>query len=192
MMEKRKSVQGQRTVYTSAYLRNISWTCLERAKEENKGSYNFIASSMIFTAFSVEAYLNHLGSEVTNFWDTIERKLSPKDKLDTLASILEIDIDYGSRPFQTFHNMFSLRNSLAHGRTEKLTVNSIQVLGDDEIPNMPTTTWEEEISVENASRYLEDSKELIITLNEKAGIDDFILYVPAVTDWFASVVDDDT
>jgi hypothetical protein len=191
-MKKRKSIQGQRTIYTTAYLRNISWTCLERAKEETKGRYNFIASSMVFTAFSVEAYLNHLGSEKTNFWDTIERKLSPKQKLDTLSSIIGIDIDYGSRPFQTFQKMFSLRNSLAHGRTEKLPVDSIQVLSDDEIPNMPTTTWEEEITIKNASRYLADSKEMIRMLNEKAGMADFILYVPEETEWFTSLVDDDT
>ena len=192
MKKSRKSVQAQRTVYTFAYLRSISWACLKRAKEEHKGSYNFIAASMTFTAFSVEAYLNHLGNHVTNFWETIERKLSPPEKLDTLASFLEIDLDFGSRPFQTFHRMFTLRNSLAHGRTEKLTVNSIQVLAEDEIPHMPSTSWEEEISIDNATRYLEDSKAMILTLNAKAGIEDYLLWVPEEADWNASIVEDDT
>lgn len=192
MIKKRKSVQGQRTVYTFAYLRSISWSCLKRAKEEYKGSYNFIAASMIFTAFSLEAYLNHLGNHVTEFWETIERKLNPKEKLDTLATILEIDLDFGTRPFQTFHRMFTLRNSLAHGRTENLTVNSIQVLSDDDVPHMPSTSWEEEISIENASKYLEDAKAMIINLSEKAGIEEYLLWVPEEADWFASIAENDT
>ena len=147
---------------------------------------------MIFTAFSLEAYLNHLGNHVTEFWETIERKLNPKEKLDTLATILEIDLDFGTRPFQTFHRMFTLRNSLAHGRTENLTVNSIQVLSDDDVPHMPSTSWEEEISIENASKYLEDAKAMIINLSEKAGIEEYLLWVPEEADWFASIAENDT
>jgi hypothetical protein len=191
-MTEKKKVDVHRTVYTFAYLRNISYTCLKKAKAEEKGSSNLIASSMVFSAFSFEAYLNHLGSHVTDFWNIIERKLSPKEKLETLGSILKMNIDYGSRPFQTFNRMIALRNTLAHGKTEILTENSIQILADGDVPRVPSTSWEEEISIDNASRYLDDSKEMIQILNSKAGIEDFYLFVPEEANWFMSNAEDDT
>ena len=52
--------------------------------------------------------------------------------------------------------MIALRNTLAHGKTEILTENSIQILADGDVPRVPCTSWEEEISIDNASRYLDD------------------------------------
>jgi hypothetical protein len=118
--------------------------------------------------------------------------LSPKEKLETLGSILKMNIDYGSRPFQTFNRMIALRNTLAHGKTEILTENSIQILADGDVPRVPSTSWEEEISIDNASRYLDDSKEMIQILNSKAGIEDFYLFVPEEANWFMSNAEDDT
>jgi len=183
-MTKRKVlVKGKKTLYTFAYLRTISWACHKRAKESIKGRNLLISSSMVFTAFSIEAYLNHLGSNVTDFWDSVERKLSPREKLDLISSILKIKIDYGSRPFQTFVNMFAFRNALAHGSTEILSAESIQILSDEDIPSLPKASWEESITLESATRYLEDGKAIVLHLNSKAKLDSDLLWTPETAEW---------
>lgn len=145
---------------------------------------------MVFAAFSLEAYLNHLGRAVTEFWDSVERKLSPREKLDLLASVLRFRIDYASRRFQTFVAMFAFRNTLAHGKTESLTEESVQTLADGDVPELPKTTWEEAISLENASRYLSDSKEIVLQLNLKAGLDPFLLWSPQEAEWETAPIED--
>jgi hypothetical protein len=140
MRKRRVRVSATTTVYTFAYLRSVSWACRKRAQEESAGRNLFAASSMVSSAFSIEAYLNHLGANLIEFWDTIERKLSPREKLDLLTMILRIQLDYGKRPFQTFAKMFAFRNALAYGRTESLTEDSLQVLSEDDIPDLPRTS----------------------------------------------------
>ena len=183
MSKRTVRVSATTTFYTFAYLRSVSWACRQRAGQEVSGSNLFAASSMVFSAFSIEAYLNHLGTSLVEFWDTIERKLSPREKLDLLAGILRIELDYGNRPFQTFTKMFAFRNALAHGRTESLTQDSLQVLSEDDVPDLPRTSWEEAISIDNASRYLDDAKEIVLILNEKAGLEPGLLWTPGTAEY---------
>jgi hypothetical protein len=190
LTKRRVRVKARRTKCTFAYLRSVSWTCHKRAKESVQGRNLLIASSMVFAAFSVEAYLNHLGSSVTEFWDSVERKLSPREKLDLLAWVLRFSVDYGSRPFQTFVDMFAFRNALAHGRTESLSQETLQFLSEDDVPELPRTKWEESISLESASRYLADSKEIVLLLNSKADLEPILLWSPDTAEWELAPTDD--
>jgi hypothetical protein len=190
LTKRRVRVKATKTKYTFAYLRSVSWTCLKRAKESIHGRNLFIASSMVFSAFSIEAYLNHLGRSVTEFCDSVERKLSPREKLNLLASVLRFHVDYGSRPFQTFVDMFAFRNALAHGRTESLTQETLQFLSEDEVPELPRTKWEESISLESADRYLADSKEIVLRLNSKANLEPLLLWSPDTAEWEMAPIDD--
>jgi hypothetical protein len=63
----------------------------------------------IFAAFTVEAFLNHLGQHQVPDWEVFERKLGPREKLILLKRILHLYIDQGKRPFQTLDEMLKLR-----------------------------------------------------------------------------------
>jgi hypothetical protein len=136
-----------------------------------------LSASMVFSAFTVEAFLNHVGANRTTFWSTVERKLSPPDKLGLLATFLGLEIDFSKRPFQTFRRMFRLRDALAHGKTESMTEDSTQFLRDGEHPKQPMTAWEKEINFRNAKIYFNDTKAMVQIICDKATMDPMELMV---------------
>jgi len=80
--------------------------------------------SLIFTAFSFEAYLNHIGPKIFSCWEALEI-LSPEGKLDIVCEKLQINIPKGNRPRQTVRELFKFRNNLAHGKTVTIEESSI-------------------------------------------------------------------
>ena len=74
----------------------------------------------VFSAFTVEAYMNHLGQNQVAGWGILERKLSPREKLDFLSTALHFTVDWSRRPYQSFDVMLKLRDALAHGKTEPI------------------------------------------------------------------------
>jgi hypothetical protein len=136
-----------------------------------------LSASMVFSAFTVEAYLNHIGANRTKFWPSVERRLSPPDKLDLLVSLFGLKIDFSKRPFQTFKRMFRFRDALAYGKTEYMTEESTQFLREGERPKMPLTNWEKEINFRNANIYLEDTKVIFQILCVQASMDPMDLFV---------------
>ncbi len=51
-------------------------------------------------AFSFEAYLNHVGTELLESWDDVEQKLGWRPKLSLLGELLPMKPDFSKRPFQ--------------------------------------------------------------------------------------------
>ena len=169
--KRKNKVVATRNVNTFSYISSVSKECLERAESKIEGQNLMLSASMVFSAFKVEAFLNHLGSMKIPFWMTIERKLSPIEKLEVISKYLGITLDLGKRPFQTLKRMFRFRDSLAHGKSQELFEKTIQDLEEDESPTVPLTYWEKEISIETAKLYLEDSKKITVFLSENANIE---------------------
>src|SRR5262249_42968799 len=73
------------------------------------------------SAFSLEAYLNHVGAVTFKSWASLER-LPPWAKLELLCEELEVSFVGGTsaRPLQTISQLLSFRNTIAHGRTAEL------------------------------------------------------------------------
>lgn len=74
---------------------------------------------IVFAAFAVEGFLNHLGDEHGPFWKKKQR-LSPRRKLLSLAERRELQVDWTKEPWLSFTEAFETRNMLAHPRTEEL------------------------------------------------------------------------
>ena len=157
-----------------AYLRNISLCAFKDAEETQKGQQHNLLISMMFSAFCIEAYLNYLGENIVDFWEAIERN-SPLQKLVILSSTIKEDIDFNKRPFSTFREIFKFRNLLAHAKTYDYEFESFQNLSEDEKPSIPLTKWEEMLNLKKAKLFLDDTKQLIETLNKKANLDDYPL-----------------
>lgn len=191
-MKKRVKVRAEKTVYTFAYLRAASWHALQEAKKQEEGRFYQCMTSQLFSAFCLEAYINHIGSKKLSFWENVEKKLGPKEKLEIIAHEIGYILDYGKRPFQSFDNIFKLRNLLVHGRTESFDEESEQTVSDGEIPILPKTKWQNFINIEMAEKFSEDTKSIIESLNSKAGFDINYLYVPETSMWSMSPIEIDS
>lgn len=127
-------------------------------------------TSMAFCAFTLEAYLNHLGSIRFDFWAPLKRKLSPKEKLEVVSENLKFYTDKGSPPWETFRLIFKLRPLLVHAETESLTFEGEFEVEDDLVFPIPLTEWEEFMALEKGQQFLDDTKLMIMELAEKAGL----------------------
>jgi len=184
------SVSGTRKVLTYAYLREAAAFSLEQAEASVTGSFYNCMSSIILSAFCFEAYLNHIGAERIPYWNLIEKKLGPEEKLAILDHELDLRIDYSQRPFQTFKSIIRFRNSLAHGKTALLKVNEIQSLAENERIKFPQTDWEKECTINKAKRYLTDIANMVQHLHERAGYGKSPFGVPSVSSASSTVIQD--
>jgi hypothetical protein len=128
-------------------------------------------TSMAFSAFMLEAYLNHLGPILIEFWEPLKRKLSPDEKLSVIASRLGIELDLGTRPWQTFKSIFQLRSHLVHAQTETLEFEEEVSTDSTNEFEVPLARWERFMTLELGLRFLDDSKAMIKDLARQAGLD---------------------
>ena len=136
-------------------------------------------TSMLFCAFTIEAFLNHL-LEITfpTFWEPLKRRLRIREKLDGLSAALLLELDFGKRPFQTFGKIFKFRNLLVHAQTETLITEGDFILTDTESLPKPLTEWEELLSIEHARRSLDDTEQMVAQIAVAAGIDPKEVFAP--------------
>jgi hypothetical protein len=160
-----------REVRTFADLHHAALVMLKKTQEEPRGSAFTTMAALLFTAFTLEAYLNHLGHLRIAFWPEID-SIRVMDKLGCLCKDLSIQPDFSRRPFQTLSQLFRFRNSLAHGRTEVLKAEKQINAEDDPWTHLPKTDWEEFCTLPNALRAREDIGAVIALLHKAAGMGD--------------------
>jgi len=177
--EERRSynVEAERTVFTFAVLRASGWHALQDGAARCTGSSYEWMTANVFAAFSLEAYLNHLGPRRFKCWEELER-LPVESKLALLLEDLNQRPDFSNRPFQTVKDMFRFRNQLAHGRSERVEETSVQKLSPGESPHYPQVKWEAQCTQETAERFMEDARAVIVKLHEWAGLDTALLFSP--------------
>jgi hypothetical protein len=164
-------IRKERTVRTDFELWHTSWCLVEAGKETETGSAHQFRASLIFTAFALEAYLNHLGPQLLQNWISIERRRSPQAKLKLLCRKLAIKADWSARPWLTINELFSYRNSLAHGRGEEL-----KEVYRDSVENyqkrfydLPRAQWEKYSSLKTAQQARDDVDVIVNLLHQKGG-----------------------
>jgi len=106
---------------TYAAIFHTGWHLLDMAERHELGRLLNLQAATVFFAFAFEAYLNHAGAEELPFWEEIDR-ISYKKKLAVLSKYLGFTKDVSKPPLQTILQLFELRNALAHGRTQHLTI----------------------------------------------------------------------
>lgn len=177
-MAKRKAkVSKERQVNTYAEMWHASHVILEKADKDPEGSFYQVMASLIFTAFMMEAYLNHIGRRIFKCWGNLEW-LSPSSKLNLIAEKLGVEKDEGKRPYRTFSELFKFRNSVAHGKSVLLKSDNQILLVDDTSDSFMReflkTRWEKYCTSESAKRALEDIETIIRELHDATGVtDDF-------------------
>lgn len=175
----RVKISREIKVNTYVEMRHASSILLRNAKECPKGSNYQIMASLVFTAFTLEAYLNHIGKHEFNCWDDLEG-LSPLKKLNVVTEKLGIKTDNSKRPFQTVIKLFKFRNDIAHGKTVSLKDETNKLLKYDDIDKelgvQLEPEWKKFCKVNNADQAREDVDKIIKQLHEKSGVTDDPLF----------------
>lgn len=171
-MAKDAVYEGEREVRTFADLAHGADVMIMKTEQDQKGSYYTTMSSMLLTAFTFEAYLNHLGAKKIKFWEEIE-SIKVMEKYSALCKELGINTDFSRRPYQTLRALFKFRNSIAHGKSKILKETKAVSSQDDPHNHAPKTEWEEYCELNNAKRAKEDISEIIKELHKEAGLGDY-------------------
>jgi len=158
-------VKAETISYSYVTLQNAGKYALEAAKNTMEGSFFNSLSAMLYSAFSLEAYLNHLGNSEIQNWKQIERNTSPRQKLIMLVEKKGYNPDFTKRPFSTFDKVFLFRKMIVHGKTESIKVEEVQDRDFGDKPELPTTLWEESTTLDNAVIFVDDSALMILTLH---------------------------
>lgn len=160
-------VTRERDVNTYALLWIASGKVLEAGVREATGSSWQFLSSIVLTAFSLEAYLNHVGPTILSSWDGLER-LRPEAKLDLVCEILKVQPGgKGVRPLQTVTKLFKFRNTVAHGRTHRIELDAELVDAhkvDDHFRQRLLTDWERLIRTDDFAQNARTDAEEIMKL----------------------------
>jgi hypothetical protein len=153
---------------TYMYLYKIAEINFEELNKNDEGSFYKMITIVIFSCFTIEAYMNHIGKNVYSHWKEIDR-IKTLDKLKILFTQLELDFDKSREPIQSIYEMFEIRNKLAHGNTESINKKTKQkAIQINEIKIEETqTSWEEKIIKQNVKKYFENMERVIFLMNEK-------------------------
>jgi hypothetical protein len=189
--DKRKvKIKKERQVVTYAELWHTSWSLLKQGQNQEDGSFHQFMGSLVFTAFSLEAYLNHIGPRVFRNWLALER-LAPQEKLDIIAEKIGLHVDYGKRPWGIMKQLFGFRNEIAHGKSIKVAEEQIVPLGkeDDCMRQFAKTKWKKFCTRHNAEGARKDVEQMVRALHAKAEIKDEFPFVGGFQETEASLLE---
>jgi hypothetical protein len=191
-MGKHIKVEKNRKVNTYSELWRVSYWTLNQAEHEMEGSYFQLMASLLFTAFTLEAYLNHIGQNIFKCWNDLE-KLSPDAKMKLISEKLGLKNDYGSCQFQMIKKLFSFRNDLAHGKTKILKTSEEITVPDLEENNYMhkelELAWEKYCTLDNAKKAREAVESIIRTIHGVAAAKDDTIFFLGLTSTLASLID---
>jgi len=192
MSKKKVQVKKERPVKMYRELYDASSVFIERSKEHLNGAFYEYLASLLLSAFTFEAYLNHLGDRLFKNWDVLEN-LRWCEKLIVITNHIGLEIDKSRRPFQTIREIFSFRNSIAHGKSEFLSETS-KIDTDKFAPykeELPKTKWEKYTTLENSERAKTDVEELITKLHKKAGFNENTLLHSGISTMSGTLLNDE-
>jgi hypothetical protein len=161
-------IKKERDVYTYAEMWHTSSCLLKKGIDNREGSYHQFMASLVFTAFTLEAYLNHIGPKLFQCWTDLER-LGPREKLNVISEHLGVKVSNGHRPWQIIKKLFGFRNDIAHGKS--VVVQSEEVIpldkhNDELFRELVKPDWENFCTEENAQKAREDVGKIIHLLYE--------------------------
>ncbi|MGD8455167.1 MAG: hypothetical protein PVF83_02195 [Anaerolineales bacterium] len=165
-------VSGKYFAYSDLFWGSKTFLKIIDEQQEGALAYYSCISVIVFSAFCLEAYMNHIGPILIKTWensreDNGEIWLRPKEKIDKICSNLHITPDYGRRPFQSYTDIFVFRNLVAHGATSIIEGNFT-----DGIPEIHNEIEKKAIP-KFAHRYHKDTEGMILFIHNKFNPGDY-------------------
>ena len=138
-----------------------------RAFVKGENAAHDARASLVFLAFTIEAFCNHVGYKLAPDFAEFD-KLRANDKLRRAAELAGFPLSLGERPFQTFRDIIRFRNEMAHSCTQDVQASQRipRPTADKpaDMPKPPPTEWEAYCTPELLSRALADVKEGLTAL----------------------------
>jgi hypothetical protein len=170
-----------RTIRSYDEFYNLTYYSLLEAEKSVEGRFYNCLITMVFCAFSLEAYLNHLGERYISNWESLERNLNYSQKLTLIAKTTRIKIDMLEKPFCFMNSIFDYRKVIVHGKTSQLTKE--QIINPNTIPEMPLAFWEKMTTLQKARDFRKHTEDIIKSLSKIIEDDDFPLGSPSEAIW---------
>nr|SPS05723.1 conserved protein of unknown function [Candidatus Nitrotoga fabula] len=170
-MKKNAIYEVTREVHTFVDLNHGADILIKNAEFQPEGSFYTTMSALLLTAFTFEAYLNHLNyllDENCKLWEE-EETVKVLDKYTAICKNLDFTPDKSRRPYQTLINLFRFRNSIAHGKSKRLEISKDVHIDENPSRHDPKETWEKYCSLQNAKNAYKDIQQIIVELHQKAG-----------------------
>jgi hypothetical protein len=162
-------MQGWIEFYPYCYMLMAADTALESSRLELRGRNYHYVMAIVFSAFAVEAAVNHVGIDHVPDWSKNERSIGGwEKKLTTLATRFGMPLDFTTTPAQTVKAAFEVRDKLAHGKTwvgELCYLDDGHGMGDASFPDWLQPCLNEA----RAQQVIDDARELIGKLFDKTG-----------------------
>lgn len=165
-------VSGSHETNTFVYMWLGARHMLDMAKQTTEGRLYTCIASLMFSAFMLEAYFNHLGSLRNREWDKVERKYPKLEKYKMFAEAAGVGVDLNIYPQKSLVELFNFRDSMAHGKTTTGGIDIELEIEASIIPAFPTTEWQSFATPENAERLLVDAVSLIKEIHRACGYQD--------------------
>ena len=166
-------ITKERQLITYSDFWNTSKFLLENGQSNERGSYYQFLGSLVSSAFTFEAFLNHIGEYLFKSWPEFERKLSHHAKLALIAEKLGLNVDYGKLPWQIIPKLFGFRDKVAHGKNEMLRLEKV-VPHDDRYEELMHqfmfAEWQTFATEESAIEVRKQLEEIITEIHRIANV----------------------
>jgi len=168
--KRRYRVEASGTTFTYVYCYRAAQRALAHAEQVEQGSFYFLMMAGVFAAFTVEAFLNHVGQEKVRDWKALEKKLGPWEKLLLLRQLRSWTADEDARPYRTLCiEMLRLRNGLAHGKTETVVHKREVTREPPDLEPWPEPQWKLLCAPSTVKRMVEDAGAIVRDLDKQSG-----------------------
>lgn len=162
-------LSGQQTVATYSILFKCAERSLRAAQEDERGSFYEILNCLVMSAFTVEAYINHLGAILAEDFGRFEKK-KVWDKYKKLRRFTSLSSGGIPETYPVVAKLLDFRNLMAHGKTES---NGFDLDVPELVLPLPTETqvigWRAYVTRATAEEVVESVKLLVTELHKAAG-----------------------
>ena len=91
----------------------MSWVHLQHYEDGVEGCYYSLLSSLLLSAFALEAYFNYVGPILEPGWKDFDRA-GIWIKLRHVCALSKLPVDTSQGDFQVIKALFDFRNDIAH------------------------------------------------------------------------------
>lgn len=136
---------------------------LAMAKEHDLGQRWNLVAAVAFSAFSIEAFVNHVGEQQDEYWRTWDKQNHPNSE----AKLEKLGIALDEKLKSQYTELFQLRDMIVHGRTitVKKKVRKPQNNLKGAMINL-SSEFESRATLEKVSKLVSGAKEIIKSIND--------------------------
>jgi len=163
---------GYKELNTFAFFNLSAKRYLGIAEKLESGYALDLMSVMVMSAFSVEAYLNHLGAKKFSDWFSSKEKKSVWEKYKILRKAVGLPPSSLQDAYPDVAAVMDFRNGMAHGRTEKHAF-SFPVEGEVESCLDNPVGWQLHLEHSIVSKRFIACQELVKELHAAAGLGNY-------------------